>query len=111
MYAPFVNEGLATLHVIGRYVTQHLQLIVTLAYERTQCHGNGESHHVGARNAHPHGILQDIGTEQHVNLLGLHTQFLCCHGGTETYGHRFRASHGRNDLSLDKSYDFFFCHC
>lgn len=61
-YALLFNKTFAFSHGLGCEVFQHFQLVFTLADERSQGDGYGQSYHAGAGNANPHGIFQDIAT-------------------------------------------------
>ena len=59
-------------------VFQHFQLILRLAYQRSQGYSYGQSNHTCAGNAHSHCVFQDIGTQQDIYFLRLCTQGFGC---------------------------------
>ena len=91
-------DAMAAVGIGG--VTQHLQPVGAFSHQRTQSHGNGQSHHVCARDAHPHCIFQDVGTEQRLNFRGGAPQRFGGFRHTERHRHRFRTPNGRHHFSL-----------
>ena len=66
----FGDVSLTLLHIRRCGIAQDFQSVVRMSDQGAQCHGNRQSHHAGAGNAHAHGVLQDVCAEPHVDAGG-----------------------------------------
>ena len=114
VYAVLGDERLARFHRRLVAVAQHLKAQFGLANEGSEGDGDGQPHHARARNAHAHGVFQDVRAQPQLDMLGAHAQQLRCLRHTEGYGHRFGAADGGNHLLSDELQDRVFLfngHC
>ena len=58
------------LHSLVVHILQHLELVFRTSADGSQRNRNGQTDHACVRNPHPHGVLQDVGTQPHLYLLG-----------------------------------------
>ena len=107
----FFDEKASFSHRLGSAIAQHLQLVGRLTNQGAQGDGDGQTNHTRARNPHPHGVLQDVRTEAHVNLLRTATKGLGSLRHTEGHGNGFGTTNGWNHLALDEADNLssFFC--
>ena len=111
VYPVLVDKAFPLFYSLFGAVVQHLQLQFRPADKCTQGNGNGQSDHSRSRDAHPHGILQDIGTQAQVDLLRFRTENLRCFGHTQGHCHRFRTTYGGNHLLVNQCYNRIFLFC
>ena len=111
VYPILIDKAFPLFYSLLVAVVQHFQLQFRPADKRTQGNGNGQSDHSRSRDAHPHGILQDIGAESQINLLGFPTKYLCCLGHTQGHCHRFRTTYGGNHLLVNQCYNCILLFC
>ena len=106
VYAAFSNVLLALFQGLGGKVFQDFELIGTFADDGTQGDGNGQTNHACAWDAYPHGVLQDIATQQNFDSVGSTSQPLGSFRCTECHAHRFRTSYGWHHLFVHQCSDF-----
>ena len=68
------DELFSPFHIGRSDVFKHFELIIGIPGQRTESHGNGQSDHARPGYADPHGVFQDIGTQQHFNFFGFFAQ-------------------------------------
>ena len=100
-----VDELLAFFHRFRSAVLENFQLVFALADKRTEGDGNRETNHTCARDTHTHGILQDVGTKQCLNLFRTATQCFSSFGYAEGHGDRFCTTDGWNHFAVNQSDD------
>ena len=68
------DELFSPFHIGRSDVFEHFELIIGIPGQRTESHGNGQSDHARPGYADPHGVFQDIGTQQHFNFFRFFAQ-------------------------------------
>ena len=101
----FVDIAAALRHGVGRHVTQHLQLVLRASDQRPERHGNRQADHPRTRNAHAHGVLEDIGAQAHGDFFGPHTEQLGGSRRAQGDGNRLGTPDGGHHFAVDKGYD------
>ena len=105
--AVLVDEALALFHGLGGDVLEHLELVLALTDDGAQCDGDGQAYHAGAGDAHTHGVLQDVGTQQDGDFLRTAAQHLGGAAHTQGHCHGLGTSHGRNHLAFHQRDNLF----
>ncbi len=100
-----INQLLAFFYGFRSTVLQHFQLIFALADEGTEGDSDRKTNHTCTRDTYTHGVLQDVGTEQCLNLFRSATQCFCSLGYAECHGDRFCTTNGWNHFTIDESDD------
>ena len=96
------DEPLSGFQTFRRKVLDDLQPVVRLPDQDTQGNGDRQPDHPCARDAHSHGVLQDVGGKQYADFFRFLSQQLCGTCGTQRHRHRLRTAHGRNYLPVDQ---------
>ena len=92
------DKALAGLQCFGRQVAQHFKLIFALADQGAQRDCDGQAGHAGAGDAHAHGIFQDIGAQQRLDLIGPAAQLFGGFCRTQRHRHGLGATDGGDDF-------------
>ena len=101
------DVGFSCRHVVGRHVAEHFESVGRAADEHAECDGDGESDHVGAGNAHPHGVFEDVGTEAHLHAVGrARWELFGRPCGGQCHADGFGAADGGHHLFAHKGDDF-----
>ena len=101
----FVDEAASLGHGLGRYVAQHLQLVFRPADQRPERHGDRQTDHPRTGNSHAHGVLENVGTQQHLESFGPTAQRLGGTGCTQRHRNRFGTTDRRDDFAFDQGDD------
>lgn len=101
----FVDEAASLGHGLRRYVAQHLQLVFRPADQRPERHGDRQTDHPRTGNSHAHGVLENVGTQQHLEPFGPTAQRLGGTGCTQRHRNRFGTTDRRDDFAFDQGDD------
>ena len=98
--ASLINVLLALLDGLGTNVLDDLELVLALADDGAQGDGDGQADHACAGDAHAHGVLEDVGTQQGGDFLRFSAQCLGGAGYTQCHCHGLGTAHSGDNLAL-----------
>ena len=102
LHALRVHQLLRLRHVLIGDVVQHRKTCARITAKRPQRHGNRQTHHIGAGNAHTHRILQNIPAHGDRQALRRFAQRLRSHRRRIRRRAGFRTADGRSNLLLNE---------